>query len=327
MTLDMLDHICLPIRKQLDDMEGILRGCMVSGVPLATEVARYTIANGGKRVRPAVFFLSSRLTGAPESCLPSIAAAMELVHTASLLHDDVVDDALLRRGKPSARAKWGNQISVLVGDFIWCCATSLLVESASPRVFDALSRSTAATVEGELLEITRKNEAAVDRETYLRIIGGKTAALFAACGRCGAIAGEVAADCEEALAGYGFDMGMAFQLADDVLDYTCCEKTLGKPTGADLREGKLTLPLIAALETATPDESKLIRSALIAERVRDDELNSIVAIVCERGGIDATMELARGYAEKAKAHLKAFRPSIERDALLSLADYAVQRKE
>lgn len=323
----MLDHICLPIKKQLDDMEEVIRGCMVSSVPLATEVARYTIVNGGKRIRPAVFFLSAKLTGAPEDCLPSIAASMELVHTASLLHDDVVDDALLRRGKPSARAKWGNQISVLVGDFIWCCATSLLVESAATRLFDILSQSTAATVEGELLEITRKNEATFDRETYLKIIGGKTAALFSACGRCGAAAGEVSADCEEALAGYGFDMGMAFQLADDVLDYTCCEKSLGKTTGSDLKEGKLTLPLIAALEGATPEESKCIRSALIAEHVKEDEFAEIVSIVCERGGVDATMDLARDYAEKAKAHLEAFRPSIERDSLVALADYAVQRTE
>jgi octaprenyl-diphosphate synthase len=323
----MLDQICIPIKSQLEEIEAVITKHVVSSVPLATEVSRYTTEGGGKRVRPAVFLLSARLCGAPGSSLPEIAAAVELVHTASLLHDDVVDDALMRRGKQSARAKWGNQISVLVGDFLWCCSSSLLLEHAPDRLYQIVSRAVTDTTEGELLEITRQNDSALDREIYLNIIASKTAALFAASAQSGAVVAGMPRDFEMSLKDYGFNLGMAFQLTDDVLDYTCGEKTLGKTPGADLKEGKLTLPLIAALESASMEEVRLIRSAIIGGNLSEGQLVEIFSVVKERGGITTTMNLARSYAEKAKSHLSTFKPSIEREALASLADYVVERNE
>ncbi len=322
----MLEQICFPIREQLEQVDEIIENSVVSSVSLATEVARYTTRNGGKRIRPAVFLLAAKLAGASGRRLPSIAAAMEMVHTASLLHDDVVDDAMIRRGKQSARAKWGNRISLVVGDFLWCCATSLILESAPPRFFPIVARAIRATAEGELLEITRQNDPNLDRQTYLKIIEGKTAALFAACGQGGAVMAEVSEQFESALRIYAHHIGMAFQLTDDILDYTCGETAMGKAPGADLKEGNLTLPLIAALEGAAPEEAHIIRNALISQSIKEDTLAEIGIIIKRRGGIETTRQLAGQHVERAKAHIAVFKPSIEHDALNALADYVVERR-
>lgn len=323
----MLDQICLPIKSQLERVEQIIDQSVVSSVPLATEVARYTTKGGGKRIRPALFLLTAKLCSANDSSLPALAAAIELVHTASLLHDDVVDDALMRRGRQATRAKWGNQISVLVGDFMWCCASSLFLESAPSRLYNIISQAITDTTEGELLEITKQSNHALGKDVYLNIIGGKTAALFAACAQAGAVVAQIPQEFERSLKDYGHNLGMAFQLTDDVLDYTCGEKSLGKIPGSDLKEGKLTLPLIAALESASPEEASFIRSAVIGGSLTEGRLVEISSIVNNRGGVSVTVDLARRYAERAKANLSIFKSSIERDALVLLADYVVQRGE
>lgn len=275
----MLEKICLPIKDGLDDVEKIISQSVVSNIGLATEVARYTTSEGGKRIRPVLFLLASRMCGASTPKIPSIAAAMELLHTASLLHDDVVDEATLRRGKKSARARWGNHISVLVGDFLWCCASSLILESSSERAMRVVERAVMQTTEGELLEVAHQNDVDLDRETYLRIIGGKTAALFSACGQVAAIVAEVSGEFEIALRDYGFNVGIAFQLTDDILDYE-----------TDRNEGKITLPFIekeggvGATKSLAREHSDLAKSQLdifkpSAER---DSLTALADYIVDR---------------------------------------------
>ena len=321
----MLDRICIPVGEDLARVEEALASELVSGIDTIDSITRYVIKNGGKRIRPALFLLASRVVGTES--LPRQAAAIEMLHTASLLHDDVIDDAAVRRGLPSARARWGNQVSVLVGDFLLARASAILVEGGNLKLMRAAAEAIGQTTEGELLEIAHQNDAATDAGSYMRIIQGKTAALFALAARAPAVSAGLGDPLEDALCGFGFDIGQAFQLTDDALDYVADERRLGKASGTDLREGKLTYPLIVALARASVEERSSIRDALIAGRATNDEFRRISSIIERHGGIDATRSLARDLTEKAKGRLAAFKPSIERDALALLADYAVERGE
>lgn len=309
------------------EVETIFAAHLKSDVELVTQAARYVTQNGGKRIRPAIFLLSSMLSGQKHERLPYLAAALELIHTASLLHDDVVDNAALRRGKPSAKAKWGNQVSILVGDFLWCKASEFFLHHGSDRLSKAVTGAITAITEGEILEITRLNDMTIDEGVYQRIIEGKTAALFGICGQGAAIIQNLSPRFETALEKFGFNLGIAFQLKDDVLDYISNDDRLGKDSGADLREGKLTLPLIISLKRCDKDEMHLVREALLSGQIAKDQFRKIVDIVHHYKGIEETASLAGRYAEKAKACLDIFKPSIERDALLGLADYVVDRGE
>jgi len=323
----MMDQICIPIKNELGAVEEIISNQTVSSVPLASEVVHYTIGNGGKRVRPALFLLAARLVGARGNSLASIAAGIECLHTASLLHDDVVDEAHMRRGRRAARLRWGNQISVLTGDFLWCCATSLILEAGPPALFSVIAKAVMKTAEGELLEITKQNDPDCDQDTYIRIVKGKTAALFEACGSSAAIMAEASSQYRTALEGYSHNIGMAFQLMDDVLDYASTEALMGKSTGSDLREGRLTLPLIVASERADAVEKKQIRDIMLSPKPSEDEVLAVMNIVDKWDGVQATRSLAFEYVEQAKAHLAVFKPSIEREALLSLSDYILEREK
>lgn len=323
----MLDHICLPIQEGLKRVEDVLGRGLISGIDTIDPVVRYVVRNGGKRIRPALALLAARVAGAGGDHIPRIAAGVEMLHTASLLHDDVIDDAAIRRGQPSARTKWGNQVSVLVGDFLLTRASQVFVDHGNLRLLRAVTEAIGQTTEGELLEIAHQNDAATDTETYLRIIRGKTAALFSLAARAPAIDAGLVPASEEALAGFGLEVGQAFQLADDALDYVADEAQFGKAAGTDLREGKLTYPLIAALAQATEKERAAIRNALVTGCARAEEFREISAIIDHHGGIEATWALAREYSVRAKERLGLFKPSIERDALMMLADYAVDRRE
>ncbi len=309
------------------EVENIFAAHLKSDVSLVTQAARYVTQNGGKRIRPAIFLLSAALAGRNDNRLPYLAAAIELIHTASLLHDDVVDNASLRRGKPSAKVKWGNHVSVLVGDFLWCKASEFFLNHGSDRLSKVVTKAITAITEGEILEITRLNDITVDEATYRKIIEGKTAALFGICGQGAAIMQNLSEKFEAALEEFGFNLGIAFQLKDDVLDYISDDDRLGKESGADLREGKLTLPVILSLKQATPEEASLIREAMMTGQISKDQFKIIVDIVTRYGGIEETSSLARRYIDKAKASLSVFKPSIERDALMALADYTVERSE
>ncbi|MBI2345521.1 MAG: polyprenyl synthetase family protein [Deltaproteobacteria bacterium] len=271
--------------------------------------------------------LSARICGYTGEAAPRIGAAMEMIHTASLMHDDVVDNAPTRRGKPSANAKWGNALSVLVGDYFWCKACEIIVQHGDFRLLKVVTDTITGTTEGEVLELTQSNDVGINEEEYLKIVRHKTAVLLSACCHAGAVLGKVSEMLETALRRFGLDLGIAFQLSDDVLDYVSEEERFGKTRGSDLREGKLTLPLIVALKRCTDPERAIIKDALLSTELSEVQLGKIIELLDKYEGIDYTRKLARDYAERAKSHLKPFKPSIEKDALLALADYVTSREE
>lgn len=317
----------IPVAKELKAAEDVLKTALISDVPLITEVVQYIIQNGGKRLRPLLTLLAAKFSGYRGPAVPRLAAAMEMIHTASLLHDDVIDDAGLRRGKPSAKSKWGNSISILVGDFFWCKMSRIIVDHGNLRILQVITETITQTTEAEILEITKHSDFSIDEETYLKIVAGKTAVLLAACCQIGAILGEVSEDFETALRRFGYDVGVAFQLADDILDYVSEESRFGKPKGGDLREGKLTFPLIVALRSADEKESKVIKDAMRAGHISTEQLKAVLDIIHRYDGMEETRALAREYVAKAKKHLEPFKPSLEKESLLGLADYLVERDE
>lgn len=323
----MPERASIPVETELRQVEDVLMDEISSGTDAIDSIARYCIKNGGKRIRPMLFLLAAKMVGAPRAILPRIGAALEMFHTASLLHDDVVDDAPIRRGKPSAKAKWGNQVSVLVGDLLLCRASKIISDQKNSELMDAVIEAVGQTTEGELVEIAHQNDVTVGRDTYLKIIGGKTAALFGVSARAAAIVANVEENFRGALYKFGLNVGLAFQLADDALDYVADEARFGKSAGTDLREGKLTYPLIVALEHASDSEHGVIRGALLAGEIEAGRFGEVIEIIKHYGGIESTWRLAREYVDQAKSELSAFKPSIERDSLLMLADYAVDRRE
>lgn len=320
-----LQKILIPVQQEIGDLEGIMMGLLGSQVPFVQSVAEYILKIGGKRLRPILTVVSSRLSGYNGPDAYKMGACLEFIHTASLLHDDVIDNAQIRRGKTSANAKWGNHVSVLVGDFFYCRASQLLTEQADWRILKVVTDCITATTEGEVLEITKSSDLATTREDYLAIVKNKTALLIAAACQVGGILGKVSEELETALKKYGYNLGMAFQLADDVLDYTSSEDVFGKANGIDLQEGKLTLPLIIALSRATHDESQIIRNAILSERLEKQAFVKVQDVIKKYDGFGETYALAREFINTAKASLAPFRASIEKDVLLSIADYVIER--
>ncbi|MBI2339159.1 MAG: polyprenyl synthetase family protein [Deltaproteobacteria bacterium] len=321
-----LKEICLPIQKEVEELERFLTDNLASRVSFVQNVAAYVIQNGGKRLRPILTVLSAKLAGYKGSAAIPLGTAVEYMHTASLLHDDVIDNAQLRRGRASINNKWGNHVSVLVGDFFYCRAMDLLVRSGDLRILKVLTDVITTTTEGEIFEITKNNDLGTTEEDYLQIITAKTAALMAGACQAGAILGGVSEEFEHALRKFGLNLGIAFQLQDDVLDYISTDEEFGKESGTDLREGKLTLPLILALKKGTEEDHRLVRDALIADTTEPAAFFQILALINRTNGLRETTRLAKSYVEKARDHLSLFRPSFERDTLLSIADYVVLRK-
>lgn len=321
----MLDRIVLPIQQELEAARRVLSVEPFTGIEVVDAIVRYGAQNSGKLVRPTLFLLAAKMAGARGTELSSIAAAVEMVHTASLMHDDVVDDAVLRRGLPAVRAKWGNQVSVLVGDLMWCAASKILVKHGDNRLLVAMTDAIQKITEGELLEVAHQNDSSTSLDIYLKIIEGKTSALFAAAARSGAIVAGFSGSIEETLARYGRSIGMAFQLVDDALDYFSDESQFGKKAGTDLREGKLTYPLIVARAKATPAEISIIKEALIASQAGSQSFEAVRGIIKKYNGAEEAITLARDFISEAKDALVSFKSSIERDALFTLADYVVER--
>ncbi len=303
---------------------------MHSQVDLIPRLAAHLVAAGGKRLRPILTLASARLcgySGGPAGAKRhvALAACVEFIHTATLLHDDVVDGSQLRRGLASANAVFGNQASVLVGDFLFSRAFQLMTADGSLDVLRILSDASATIAEGEVLQLVTQNDLSTEEDRYLEVIQGKTAALFAAACQVGAVVAGMPAREEHALAAYGTAIGMAFQLVDDALDYAADQRELGKTVGDDFREGKITLPVLAAYHAGTEEERIFWRRTIEASDQTDDDLEHALALMARTGAIAITLRRAAGFAAEAKAALGVFPPSVIRNSLLDVADYTVNR--
>ena len=309
-----------------DDMKAVndlILERLHSDVVLINQIGAYIVHSGGKRLRPLIVLLAARCCGYSENRHIDLAAIIEFIHTATLLHDDVVDGSDMRRNRETANAVWGNEASVLVGDFLYSRSFEMMVDVGQMRVMDILSHATNRIAEGEVLQLLNCNDPDTTEAAYMEVIKRKTATLFEAGSRLGAVLADCSEEQEEAMAAYGLHLGIAFQLVDDALDYNSSNEEIGKNIGDDLAEGKPTLPLIQAIKKVDPEMREILRSAI--ENGGLDQIDQVKAAIESTGSIDYTEQLAREEADKAKAALDAFPPSAYRDALAALADFSVAR--
>jgi octaprenyl-diphosphate synthase len=308
---------------EMREVDRVILERLRSDVALINQIAHYIISAGGKRIRPRLVVLFARALGFHGPERHTAAAIVEFIHTATLLHDDVVDESSLRRGRATANALFGNAASVLVGDFLYSRAFQMMVSVDRMRVLDVLADATNVIAEGEVLQLMNMHDPDISVDDYLRVIRYKTAKLFEASARLGAVLAQAPAEVEEDCAAYGRALGTAFQLVDDLLDYEGDTQALGKNVGDDLREGKPTLPLLVAMARGSADERALIRHAI--EHGEEARLSEIIQIVRRTGALEATREAARVEAQKARDCLKHLPPSPDREALLYLCVQSVDR--
>ncbi len=300
---------------------------MQSPVSIIPALADHIIDAGGKRLRPLLTVVAARLAGARDDSGLKLAAAVEFIHTATLLHDDVVDGSGLRRGKVAAHLIWGAPSSVLVGDFLFARAFELMVETGSMRAMEILARAARVIAEGEVLQLSRAHDVNLSRETYLEIISAKTAELFAAAAEAGAVAAGAGAAQSGAMRAYGLNLGLAFQLSDDALDYGGSTETLGKNAGDDFREGKATLPLLLAIaRTGAKERAFWERVIGRHQEQTDGDFRRARELIVGVGALEATLDTAAGYADAAKGALAIFPAGDLREGLEALADFAVSRR-
>ncbi|MDP3083689.1 MAG: polyprenyl synthetase family protein [Rubrivivax sp.] len=304
-------------------VDAVIRDRLSSRVSLIDQIAQYIISAGGKRIRPRLVLLFSQALGFEGPERFELAAIVEFIHTATLLHDDVVDESMLRRGRATSNAVFGNAASVLVGDFLYSRAFQMMVSVNRMRVLDVLAEATNVIAEGEVLQLMNMHDADLAVDEYLRVIRFKTAKLFEASARLGAVLGNASPQIEDACAGYGRALGTAFQLVDDLLDYDGDSEALGKSVGDDLREGKPTLPLLIAMERADEGERALIRGAI--EHGEVAQMPQILEIVRRTGALDATRAAAQREADQARDCLDMLPPSAVRQALLELCARSIHR--
>ena len=306
-------------------VEQVFRSEFLSDLQVISDVAAHVRDAGGKRIRPALLLLASRIFGHASERMITLGAVVEYIHTATLLHDDVIDEATTRRGRKSANARWGNKTTVLIGDFLYTKSMAMALTQDNLGILRILSDVTLRMIEGQVLEIEHEADISVREDQHLDVIRRKTADLFSACMRIGAILGNAREEEEQALAAYGMALGLAFQMKDDLLDFTASEKSLGKPVGLDLREGKLTLPVIYMLE-AGDAEARAKVETIVRERAFDTVSHAdIVDIARRTGAIDRAERMALRQAEASRQALSVFAPSRERDALLALPDFIIAR--
>ncbi|WP_394240008.1 polyprenyl synthetase family protein [Halopseudomonas laoshanensis] len=311
------------VTQDFDDVNALIMRQLHSRVPLVEKIGHYIISAGGKRLRPLVVLLSARACGLEDARQHSLAAIIEFLHTATLLHDDVVDISDQRRGRSTANSLWGNAPSVLVGDFLYSRAFEMMVELGDMQIMRVLANATNVIAEGEVLQLSKVRDASTDEATYMEVIRSKTAMLFeASTHSAGLLAGAEAAQ-TEALRGYGNALGIAFQLVDDVLDYNGDAQAMGKNVGDDLAEGKPTLPLIYTMREGTAEQAALVRKAI--QKGGIDDIQAIQQAVRDCGGLEYTSRLAREQSEEAVRLLQSLPPSIYRDSLEQLARFAVER--
>jgi octaprenyl-diphosphate synthase len=305
-------------------VDAVIRARLYSEVPLVRQIAEYIIAGGGKRMRPALLLLSAGALGYRGKHHHELAAVVEFIHTATLLHDDVVDESALRRGRDTANTQFGNAASVLVGDFLYSRAFQMMVGVGSMRIMQVLADATNVIAEGEVLQLMNCHNTEITVDDYLQVVRYKTAKLFEASARLGAILGDAAPTLEDGFAAYGMHLGTAFQIVDDVLDYSGQEGEIGKSLGDDLAEGKPTLPLIHVMKVGNAAQAEVVRSAL--EQGGREAFPEVIRAVQETGALGAALEVATAEADKAKLALNDVSNSQYKDALLQLASFAVARR-
>jgi octaprenyl-diphosphate synthase len=321
-----MDAVLALIGDELKQVEQQFRKDLASDVPLIRKVGEYVLSSGGKRIRPALLLLAAKLCEYQGDRHVPLASVVEFIHTATLLHDDVVDNANLRRGIASANTLWGNEASVLVGDFLFSKSFSLMVADGDLNVLRVLSGATTKIAEGEVLQLVCTSDLTMTEQRYIDVVKCKTAVLISAACQAGAILGNVSAEMESALSDFGMELGIAFQLMDDVLDYAADQAEFGKSIGHDIEEGKITLPLIHALLHSTDSEKSRIDDIVSAETVEDEDFAFAFDLVRRHRGIEFTVSRACEYVERAKASLEPFPQSIIKSALFELSDYVVTRQ-
>ena len=313
------------VAADLNHVNSVILDRMQSEVALIPELAGHLIAGGGKRMRPMLTLACAQLLDYSGARHHKLAAAVEFIHTATLLHDDVVDGSGLRRGRRTANIIWGNPASVLVGDFLFSRSFELMVEDGSLKVLRILSRASAIIAEGEVDQLTAQRRVETNEDHYLEIITAKTAALFAAACRIAAVVAERDEAAEEALDAYGRDLGIAFQLVDDAIDYSSDSDTMGKGVGDDFRDGKVTLPVILAFARGNEGDRRFWREAMEGRRVSDDDLAHATRLLRSSGAIDDTVARARHYGRRAIDALGPFRPGKAKSALVEAVEFAISR--
>ncbi|HEX2444397.1 MAG TPA: polyprenyl synthetase family protein [Vicinamibacterales bacterium] len=320
-----LAQIFEPIRADLGAVEREFLRHVESRVELIPQIGRYIQTSGGKRVRPAVLLMASRLAGYTGDRAVLYASVVEFIHTATLVHDDIIDDSELRRGRLAVHSRWGNDITVLLGDYLYIKSMAMALTQDSLDVIRLLCDVTLRMIEGELYQLTKAGDVDITEDEHFEIIRRKTAYLFSGCAQIGGKLGNVSAEHEEALRQYGFNLGIAFQLVDDLLDFTADEEILGKPIGGDLREGKVTLPIIYLLQRADGSASDLVRRIVNDRTVTPEAWREVKQLLSEHRATDAAYRRAVEFAAAAKACLSVFPPTPERDALHALPDYVLAR--
>ena len=319
----LANHLHASVEHDFTAVNQLILKRLTSDVPLVTQIGEYIIQSGGKRLRPLLVLLAANAIGCKDERHLTLAAVIEFLHTATLLHDDVVDASDLRRGKKTANANWGNAASVLVGDFLYSRSFQMMVEMNSMPVMDILSTATGVIAEGEVLQLSNIGNANITEAQYMEVIRSKTAVLFEAASHSGAVITDGTPQQVAALKTYGLELGIAFQLVDDILDYSGNAEDMGKNVGDDLAEGKPTLPLIYAMKHSSEENSELIRKAI--KKGGLENLDKILNIVNQSGALDYTKKVAIQHQQKALKCLDAIGESVYKDSLIQLCHVAVQR--
>lgn len=322
-----IDEIWEYYREDLNAAETKIGKTLEVVEPAIAQVGNHLLSSGGKRVRPFLAIVSARLFGARGDEVSTLACSVEFIHSASLIHDDVVDGASIRRGGPSAHSVYGNQVVILVGDFLYANALRLANLLKRQTIMDALCTATAKMSEGELVQLSKTGSINITEDDYMKIIRGKTAILISAACQGGAVLGNASREQEAALAAFGLKFGYAFQMADDILDYVAVESRLGKRLGKDLEEGKITLPLINLLKEVGDDERDEIKKIIQSDTLAETDLAYMNHLFKKHKSIEKSYEKAQSLLNEAKAELDIFDDSIEKESLIALADYAVNRKK
>lgn len=313
------------VRDDIESVESLLLSRLDTEAGLILNAGSHILESGGKRLRPIMHLLVAKLLSFDSEYRIDIAASLEYIHTATLLHDDVVDEAKMRRGKPSVNSKWGDHTSVLVGDYLFAMAFLLILKIGNTRIMDILAKACLGMAEGEAYQITKAHDPTNTEKDYLHIISKKTAGLFGSACQMAATMVEVSEEKEAALKDFGYNLGIAFQMADDALDYTASEKELGKTIGKDLEEGKATLPLIYTISQASEIEKEELALIVTESENSEASLIRVKELIEKYSAIDYTMDKAAGYVKKAKQHLDIFEPCDAKSALNRAAEYAIER--